>query len=89
MGQEISSDNRMIVRVANAIAKSLGDTSWENHINTARAAVSALRQPTDDMLDAALHDMPDWGYLPEDWEAMIDYVMHEPVDQKNPGSLNS
>jgi hypothetical protein len=38
------------------------------------------------MLDAALPDVPDWGYLPEDWRAMIDYVAGERVF---PTSYNS
>jgi hypothetical protein len=32
------------------------------------------------MLEAALPDMPDWGYLPEEWQAMIDHVVNEPIN---------
>ena len=38
-----------------------------------------MREPTPDMLDAALPDSPDWGYLPDDWRAMIDHVAQERV----------
>jgi hypothetical protein len=31
------------------------------------------------MLFAALPDCPDWGYLPDDWGAMITYVANEQV----------
>jgi hypothetical protein len=31
------------------------------------------------MLDAAVPDAPDWGYLPDDWRAMIDHVTSERI----------
>ena len=67
----------MIERVARAIGLSLGDPSWQRYLDPARAAVSALRDPTIAMLEAALPDVSDWGDLPEDWQAMIDHVLHE------------
>jgi hypothetical protein len=69
----------MIERVARALAMSLGEEDWRTCVDAARAAVGALREPTADMLEAALPDMPDWGYLPDDWRAMIDHVAAERV----------
>ena len=67
----------MIVKVAKAIAVATGDTDWRVHIATARSAVRAMREPTSAMLEAAMPDLPDWGDLPDEWEAMIDYVTFE------------
>lgn len=72
-------DPCMIEEVARAIAKSLGGGDWRVFVPAARAAVAAMREPTADMLDAAIPDAPDWGYLPKDWRAMIDHVMAERV----------
>lgn len=76
----------MIERVARAIAAELGAADWRSHVDAARAAVMAMREPTIDMLEAALPDLPDWGYLPEDWRAMIDHVSRQRVF---PASFNS
>jgi hypothetical protein len=70
----------MIERVARAIARSSGRDDWPAFTAAARAAVRALREPTVDMLEAALPDSPDWGYLPEEWQAMIDHVANETVN---------
>ena len=69
----------MIERVARALAQSLGGGDWRTFTDAARAAVLAMREPTPEMLEAALPDMPDWGYLPEDWRAMIDHVANEKI----------
>ncbi len=69
----------MIERVARAIAGSVGADDWRPYVDAARAAVRAMREPTVEMLDAALPDMPDWGYLPEDWRTMIDHIAGERV----------
>jgi hypothetical protein len=76
----------MTERVARAIANAMGATDWRPYVGAARAAVSAMREPTADMLEAALPDMPDWGYLPDDWRAMIDHVANERVF---PATFNS
>jgi len=70
----------MIERVARAIARNLGDADWQAYMEAARAAVQAMRQPTVEMLEAALPDAPDWGYLPKDWQRMIDHVVNEPLN---------
>ena len=67
----------MITRVAQAIAQSRGDTNWKAYESAARAAAIAMREPSNEMLEAALFDLPDWGDLPDDWRAMINYVVEE------------
>lgn len=67
----------MIVKVAKAIASATGDSDWKVHITTARAAVLAMREPSSQMLEAAMPDFPDWGFLPDEWQAMIDFVVSE------------
>ena len=67
----------MIAKVAQAIAVAEGDTNWQIRLGTARAAVNAMREPSTAMLLAAIPDLPDWGYLPDEWQAMIDYVATE------------
>lgn len=69
----------MTERVARAIAQSLGADDWRPFVDAARAAVLAMREPTPDMIEAVLPDLPDWGYLPDDWRAMIDHVAGERV----------
>lgn len=69
----------MIERVARALAAELNSDDWRALVDAARAAVLAMREPTPGMLDAALPDLPDYGYLPDDWRAMIDHVAHETV----------
>jgi hypothetical protein len=71
------SEDSMIVKVAKAIVVLTGDTDWKVHLSTARAAVRAMREPTTAMLQAAMPDLPDWGYLPDEWQAMIYYVANE------------
>ena len=66
-----------IVNVGKAIAVSAGEKDWRVHVITARAAVRAMREPTCAMLEAALPDLPDWGFLPDEWQAIIDDVAPE------------
>jgi len=65
---------KMVERVAKAIARIEGDASWVQHLKAARAAILAMREPTPDMFEAALSDVPDWGSLPDEWRKMIDYA---------------
>lgn len=76
----MSASPLMIERVARAIALAQGRSDWQAFTPSARAAVLALRTPTADMLEAALPDAPDWGYLPEEWRAMIDHVAGEALN---------
>lgn len=69
----------MIVRAAQAIAAAQGSTDWWYHVETARSAIRALREPSPTMLEAVLPGLPDWGTLPDDWRAMIDHILVEPV----------
>ena len=70
-------DTTMLEQVARAIAASRNSDDWITSLPIARAALAALRTPTLDMLEAALPGHPDWGYLPEEWQAMIDHVIAE------------
>jgi hypothetical protein len=72
----------MIEKVARAIAITQGKADWHDCIVTAREAVNALTEPTDEMLDGAFPDLPDWGYLPNDWGAMIGFVVSEQVESE-------
>ena len=67
-------NEKMVERVAKAIAMIEGDASWMQHLKAARAAILAMREPTPDMLEAALSDLPDWGSLSDDWRKMIDFA---------------
>ncbi len=67
----------MLVRIAKAIAKSEGDDNWQAHLDSARASLEVLREPSQAMLEAATSGLPDWGDLPADWRAMIDHVLGE------------
>jgi hypothetical protein len=64
-------------RVARAIAQNLGVDNWGDCTGVARAAVTALREPTPDMLEAAASDLPDWGDIPDEWRKMIDFILEE------------
>ena len=68
---------KMFERIARAIAASQGHDDWRRCAVAAFAAISALREPTAEMLEAATEGLPDFGYLPEEWRAMIDHVMSE------------
>ncbi len=71
----------MIEKVASSIALSQGRHDWQNHVASDRAAVLALSEPSVEMLNAALPDCPDWGYLPDEWSAMIAYVANEQLGE--------
>ncbi|MFN0190680.1 MAG: hypothetical protein ACKVP5_01710 [Aestuariivirga sp.] len=73
----MSLQNIMIERVARALAASSGSADWAAYTSSARAAVAAMREPTTDMLEAATPGLLDYGYLPEEWRAMIDHVVNE------------
>lgn len=70
----------MIERVARAIAESEGRTDWQDCLAAARAAVAALSEPTLDMLSAAIpEELPDFGELPDDYRAMMRFVLEQPA----------
>jgi len=62
---------------AAALAASQGHDDWRRYAMAAAAAIAARREPTAEMLEAATEGLPDFGYLPEEWRAMIDHVMSE------------
>ena len=65
----------MLERVARAIAEELQVDDWRILLPAARAAVRAMLEPSDEMLEAAVAGLPDYGYLPEEWRAT--YVLNE------------
>jgi hypothetical protein len=78
----------MLVRIAKAIAKSEGDDNWQSHLDSARASLEVLREPSQAMLEAATSGLPDWGDLPADWRAMIDSVLGENVETNDNGIVS-
>jgi hypothetical protein len=72
----------MLFRVAQAIAKADGTADWQSRIEAARAAIRAMREPTPDMIEAAIGPSPDLGFLEEDWRRMIDSVVSSCVDER-------
>lgn len=70
--------SEMIERVARAICTGAGDYSgpWQDFIPEARAAILAMREPTEAVLDAG----PPSPYMdPEIWAKMIDAALAEPL----------
>ena len=76
----IRHQDNMLAKVARAISKDIGCADWRDCIGTAHAAVSALREPTTGMLMAATVGLADFGYLPDEWQDMIDHVLSETLD---------
>jgi hypothetical protein len=72
----------MLFRVAKAIANVDGTSDWSSRIEAARAAILAMREPTPDMIEAAIGSLPDWGFLEEDWRRMIDSVVNASIDAR-------
>jgi hypothetical protein len=83
--------NNMVERVARAIARAVVarsirnvseldlrskvDILWQGHIEEARAAIAAMRDPTPRMLSA--NRMHDTGKPLDEWRSMIDEAMAE------------
>ncbi len=67
----------VLMRVARALAMSQGSGSWHEFVVPAQEMLRALREPSDEMLEAGAIGMPDWGDLPTGWRAMIDHVIGE------------
>ena len=73
----------VLMRVARALAMSQGSSDWHEFVLPAQAMLRALREPSDEMLEAGAIGMPDWGDLPTGWRAMIDHVLGEEAVQFN------
>lgn len=78
-------DDSMLSRVAQAIAASHGREDWQEDVPAARAAIKAMREPTLAMLEAAVPGLVDWGFLPDEWRAMIDYAAE--AETQRPGGI--
>lgn len=77
MANDVEILDPMLIRMARSIAASQGSTDWRSFVPMATASLQALREPSSEMLEAAMPGMPDWGELPEDWRKMIDHVLGE------------
>lgn len=84
MTEPVKLPNRMLFRVAQAIARADGTADWQSRIEAAHAAILAMREPTPDMIEAAIGSLPDWGFLEEDWRRMIDSVVSLRNDERGP-----
>lgn len=49
--------------------------TWETRIKEARAAITAMREPTQEMLKAFYGDVPVDQHLGQDWRDMIDAAL--------------
>ena len=67
--------NPVLVRMASVLATSQGRSDWQAFVSAAEATLRELREPSEDMLEAASHGLPDWGDLQDEWRAMIDHVL--------------
>jgi hypothetical protein len=81
MTEPVTLPSRMLFRVAKAIAEAHGTADWPSHIEAARAAILAMREPTPDMIEAAIGPLPDLGFLEEDWRRMIDSAVGSVVEE--------
>ena len=73
----LDSIDPVLMRVARALAMSQGSSDWLEFVEPAQAMLRALREPSNEMLEAAANGMPDWGDMPKGWRAMIDHVIGE------------
>lgn len=53
---------------------------WPNYVPAARAAIEAMREPTEAMV--AAYDAHDLALVASGYDAMIDAVLAEPVDSR-------
>ena len=65
----------MIEKIAVAIAENRADQDWLFLHSVCKSCLGCLRNPTVDMLEAATVGLPDYGYLPEEWQKMIDAAL--------------
>jgi type II secretory pathway component PulM len=82
----MGTDMTMIEKVARAICKThgafdpdaltAGVAAWKYYIPEARAAIAAMREPTDEIRRAG-----DQTISPEAYQAMIDAALNENVEQ--------
>ena len=73
----------MVEKVARAMAERNNDydeegrLQWPAYVDDARAAIAAMREPTDAMVDAGWQTSDDvvWMALKEAWPAMVDAAL--------------
>lgn len=79
-------EQSIIERAARAlsVADGLGEAHWQSYTETARAVLTAIREPSEAMIEAGLAECSaDWResvcreFLPDIWKAMIDAALAE------------
>ena len=74
-------EQTMIERVARALAKESGRVdpkAWKQYVNASRAAISAMREPTEAIRKAWVDAAPIGGAaVDRDWTFMIDAALAE------------
>lgn len=75
----MSDDMTMVERVARAICKAdnCSDNSWNVYINIAKAAIKAIREPTEVMLDAGTYASDMALSAKDQYSAMIDAALKD------------
>jgi hypothetical protein len=71
----------MVEKVAKAMLKDAKnqnvDFRYVCYTSLARAAIKALREPTEEMMNVDAPDMPAGGDIKEIWQAMIDAALKD------------
>jgi hypothetical protein len=74
--------SEMVERVALAIAETVAGPGAQprgNWLVAARAAIAAMREPTQPMIFGSLKDKADWQNHVQTWRSMIDAALSEDV----------
>lgn len=68
----------LVERVARALAGARGEPeNWSRYRKEARAAIAAMRTPTQEMLEAAGEGLIDYSDINHDWRVMVDAALAE------------
>ena len=68
----------LVERVARALAAARGKTDdWREFRDEARAAIAAMRVPSQRMLEAAGAGLVDYSDIRHDWRVMVDAALAE------------
>ena len=69
--------SEMVERVARAIVAEYGPDGWDadDYRRMARAAIAAMREPTDAMIDVLNRHAQCEGFIEEGWRAAMDEAL--------------
>ena len=77
MGNKVS----LVERVARALVRTRGSSDdWREYCDEARAAIAAMRVPSQNMLEAAGEGLVDFSDINHDWRVMVDAALSERVN---------